>query len=50
VCRLHGARGGAPKGNTNALKHGRYAAKAIVERRMLAELIRLARRTAEGVE
>jgi hypothetical protein len=26
VCRMHGARGGAPKGNRNALKHGDFAA------------------------
>jgi len=31
---------GAPKGNQNALKHGRYSAATILERRRLAELIR----------
>jgi uncharacterized protein YjcR len=39
VCRMHGAGGGAPKGNKNALKHGRYTAKAIAERRWLRELL-----------
>jgi uncharacterized protein YjcR len=29
-CRLHGGKSpGAPKGNTNAFKHGRYSAEAI---------------------
>jgi len=31
---------GAPIGNTNALKHGRYTAKAIAERREVMALIR----------
>ena len=31
---------GAPAGNNNARKHGRYTAEAIAERRELAELIR----------
>ena len=35
---------GAPKGNKNALKHGRYAAEAIARRREFAELIRAARK------
>ena len=39
VCRMHGAGGGAPMGNQNALKHGRYTAKAIAERRWLRELL-----------
>jgi hypothetical protein len=30
VCRMHGAGGGAPRGNQNALKHGRYAAEALL--------------------
>ena len=36
---------GAPTGNTNALKHGRYTAEAIARRRQLSELIRMARVT-----
>ena len=41
-CRMHGgAEGsGAPKGNQNALKHGRYTKKAIEERRALKRLMR----------
>ena len=36
-----GAKGsGAPKGNANALRHGRYTAEAIDERRHFAELLR----------
>ena len=33
VCRMHGARGGAPKGNRNALRSGRYTSDAIAFRR-----------------
>ena len=32
VCRMHGAVGGAPKGNRNALKHGEFAAEALALR------------------
>lgn len=39
---------GAPKGNQNALKHGRYSAAAMQERRLFADLIREMRRTAGG--
>ena len=43
-CRMHGGRSpGAPKGNRNAWKHGRYSAEAIARRRSIAELIRQAR-------
>jgi hypothetical protein len=35
---------GAPRGNTNALKHGLYTRKAIEERRRLQELLRQSRR------
>jgi uncharacterized protein YjcR len=46
-CRLHGGKStGAPKGNRNALKHGRYSAEAVALRRALVELMREAR---EGV-
>ncbi len=40
---------GAPKGNSNALKHGRYTAEAIAPRRDVAALIRGMRETADGV-
>ena len=43
-CRMHGGKSpGAPQGNVNALKHGRYSATAIAERRELAALIRTMR-------
>ena len=31
VCRYHGARGGAPAGNQNALKHGAYVRKMLTD-------------------
>jgi uncharacterized protein YjcR len=40
---MHGAGGGAPKGNRNALKRGFYTAEAIETRRMVAALTRQAR-------
>jgi len=47
-CRLHGGLSpGAPKGNRNALKHGRYTAEALARRREVAALIR-AMRTLAG--
>lgn len=40
-CRMHGGPSpGAPKGNKNALKHGRYTAQALASRREIAALIR----------
>jgi hypothetical protein len=40
-CRMHGGMSpGAPRGNKNALKHGRYSNEAIAERRKVAELMR----------
>jgi hypothetical protein len=40
-CRMHGGMSpGAPKGNKNAFKHGRYAADAIARRREIRELLR----------
>jgi hypothetical protein len=40
-CRMHGGTSpGAPKGNKNALKHGRYTAEAIAVRREVAVLLR----------
>lgn len=43
VCRVHGARGGAPKGNRNAWKHGDFSAGAATRRKSLNVLIRLLR-------
>ena len=40
-CRLHGGKSpGAPKGNRNALKHGRYTAEALARRREIGLLVR----------
>jgi uncharacterized protein YjcR len=46
---MHGAGGGAPAGNANALKHGRYSAAAIRDRQVIAELIREGRELARIV-
>jgi len=44
-CRMHGgaAGSGAPLGNKNALKHGRYTSEAFEERQQLRNLLRQAR-------
>lgn len=50
-CRMHGGTNpGAPKGNQNAFKHGRYSAAAIADRRMLSALISEMRQTADMVK
>jgi hypothetical protein len=50
-CRMHGGKSpGPPKGNKNALKHGRYTAEAQAERRELAELLREAKALLETDE
>jgi hypothetical protein len=47
-CRMHGGPSpGAPKGNSNAFKHGRYTADAIAHRREIAELLRAMNRLAQ---
>lgn len=44
VCRFHGARGGAPKGEANgAYRHGIYTGDAIRERQALSELLKNSR-------
>ena len=45
-CRMHGGApgSGAPRGNRNALKHGRYTKAAKADRRALRGLIRDAER------
>jgi hypothetical protein len=46
VCRFHGARGGAPKGEANgSYKHGLHTQEAIAERRLLSDLLRESRKT-----
>jgi uncharacterized protein YjcR len=48
-CRMHGGTSpGAPKGNKNALKHGRYTAEAIANRREIATLLREINALAQG--
>jgi hypothetical protein len=44
-CRMHGgAQGsGAPRGNTNALKHGHFTRDAIAERKSIQSLLRESR-------
>ncbi|MFO1153862.1 MAG: HGGxSTG domain-containing protein [Rhodospirillales bacterium] len=50
-CRMHGGKStGAPIGNTNARKHGRYTAEAIAERRELVALLRSMRGLVENLE
>jgi hypothetical protein len=44
---MHGARAGAPEGNTNALKHGAWSAEARAWRRRVRELLREARELVE---
>jgi len=49
-CRMHGGKSsGAPKGNRNAYKHGRYTAEAIARRREVASLLRSIKALAEAV-
>jgi uncharacterized protein YjcR len=50
VCRMHGAAGGAPKGNRNALKHGEFAAEALALKREIQALARMARETLVAIE
>ena len=50
-CRMHsGAPGsGAPNGNRNALRHGRYTAQAIAMRREMRALLRRSRELMESI-
>jgi hypothetical protein len=50
VCRMHGATGGAPKGNKNALKHGEFTAKTLALKKEIAALARMARETLAAIE
>ena len=50
VYRMHGAAGGAPKGNRNALKHGEFAAEALALKREIQALARMARETLVAIE
>ena len=49
-CRMHGGPSpGAPRGNRNAFKHGRYTAKAVADRRGISGLLRAMRELAKEV-
>jgi hypothetical protein len=49
-CRMHGGTSpGAPKGNQNVLKHGRYSAKNLEVRREIALLSRRMRETVSNL-
>ncbi len=47
---MHGAGGGAPRGNKNALKHGSFTAETIALRKEIQALARLARETMAAIE
>jgi uncharacterized protein YjcR len=50
VCRMHGAGGGAPRGNQNALKHGERSAESLALMKEVASLARIARKTLAAIE
>jgi hypothetical protein len=47
---MHGAGGGAPKGNRNALRHGGFTGEAMALRKEIAALGRMARETMARIE
>jgi hypothetical protein len=47
---MHGAGGGAPRGNQNALKNGEFTAEATALRREVLALARMARETLGAIE
>ena len=48
-CRMHGGTSpGAPKGNKNAFKHGRYTAEEIANRREITALLQTMRALARA--
>jgi glucans biosynthesis protein len=51
-CRMHGGAPGtgAPRGNKNALRHGRFTREAIEERRQLQALLRQSRKLVQQIE
>jgi hypothetical protein len=51
VCRFHGARGGAPRGERhgNYNKHGLFTKEAAAEKEALRELLRLSAEMVEKV-
>jgi hypothetical protein len=51
-CRMHGGApgSGAPRGNKNALKHGRYTREAIAEGKRIRELVQQSRKLLLQIE
>jgi uncharacterized protein YjcR len=51
-CRMHGGApgSGAPQGNQNALKHGRFTRQAFEQRRQLRELLRQSRALIQKID
>jgi uncharacterized protein YjcR len=47
---MHGAGGGAPRGNRNALKHGGFTAETIALKREIQALARMARETMAAIK
>jgi uncharacterized protein YjcR len=47
---MHGAGGGAPRGNRNAVKHGEFAAETLAMKREIQTLARMARETTAAIE
>jgi uncharacterized protein YjcR len=47
---MHGAGGGAPRGNKNALKHGDFTAEGLALKREIQALARMARETMAAIE
>ncbi len=45
-CRMHGGApgSGAPRGNRNALKHGRYTREVFAQRKRIRDVVRQARK------
>jgi uncharacterized protein YjcR len=50
VCRMHGAGGGAPRGNRNALKHGEFTAESLALRSEIQALAQMVRETMGAIE
>jgi uncharacterized protein YjcR len=50
VCRMHGAGGGAPRGNRNALKHGDFTAESLAVKKQVHALARMAREMMTAIE
>jgi uncharacterized protein YjcR len=47
---MHGAAGGAPKGNKNAMKHGAFTAEAAALKKEIAALTQMVRETMDAIE